>query len=142
MTVATPSAVIERVLGWLSDLEVALAREDRAALGDLFREDCHWRDLAAFTWDVFQTSGLGSVAPGLLLPAAEVRPTGFALDPARPAPGHGTLGGEEIVEVFLEQPRIDALDGRLQDLGALRAEPVDAVLEHHLPVVLHQLLPR
>lgn len=100
MTAATSTAVLEQAVSWLRAVEAALARQDRGGLGDLLRDDCHWRDLAAFTWDVFQTSGVGSVAGELLARAAEVRPTGFALDPERPAPGPGALGAYEVVEVF------------------------------------------
>jgi cation diffusion facilitator CzcD-associated flavoprotein CzcO len=100
MTVATPSAVLGQAVGWLSGLEAALADETADGIAALFLEDCHWRDIAAFTWDVFQTSGIDSVGTELLLRSAQVGPTDFALDPARPAPGPGTLGTKAIVEVF------------------------------------------
>jgi putative flavoprotein involved in K+ transport len=116
MTVATPTAVFEQAVGWLGGLEAALSGQEITALGALFRTDCHWRDLVAFTWDVFQASGLESVAPELLARAAEVRPVGFALDPERPSPRPGTLGGQEIVEVFYT---FDTIHGAARGLAFL-----------------------
>src|SRR5918997_6918896 len=47
---------------WLSDFEAALASGEAARIAALFAEDCHWRDLLAFTWDLHTTSGADAIA--------------------------------------------------------------------------------
>jgi hypothetical protein len=37
---------------WLSSLSRALEAGDAAAATDLFVEDCYWRDLLTFTWNI------------------------------------------------------------------------------------------
>jgi putative flavoprotein involved in K+ transport len=90
----------ERADAWLHDFATALTKMDPGALRELFADDSHWRDIAAFTWDIFQASGLDRVATELQRSAATVVPVNFALDPARPAPGVSRFNDHEVVEAF------------------------------------------
>ena len=46
-----PEADIQRATAdWLGNFEQALVAGDAAALQKLFGDECHWRDLVAFTW--------------------------------------------------------------------------------------------
>jgi putative flavoprotein involved in K+ transport len=73
---------------WLGEFSGAVARGDAAAAAGLFVEDCHWRDLVAFTWNIQTFSGRAAVAGLLSDRLAEVRPCSFAAD--EDAPGwHG-----------------------------------------------------
>ncbi len=46
------SAATTSVTSWLSAFDAALTAGDAAAAADLFTEDCFWRDLIAFTWNI------------------------------------------------------------------------------------------
>src|SRR5690349_16605983 len=37
---------------WLTSFEAALTAGNAETLGQHFAEDCHWRDLLAFTWNI------------------------------------------------------------------------------------------
>ena len=47
-TSATGTAVTD----WLADFEMALTARDTDAAARLFVDDCYWRDLVAFTWNI------------------------------------------------------------------------------------------
>jgi len=50
------------VARWLSDFSAALARNDMSAVLDLFGEDCYWRDLVAFSWNIATLEGKPAIA--------------------------------------------------------------------------------
>src|ERR1700676_112419 len=50
---------------WLAALETALASRDAARIGALFHQDCHWRDILAFTWHLTSLEGRDNVATRL-----------------------------------------------------------------------------
>ena len=45
------------VTAWLSDFDAALTAGDAAAAAELFVEDCYWRDLVSFTWNITTAEG-------------------------------------------------------------------------------------
>ena len=47
---------------WLAMFSDALSRRDIAATLELFAEDCYWRDLVAFTWNVKTMEGKAAIA--------------------------------------------------------------------------------
>jgi putative flavoprotein involved in K+ transport len=59
-TTATPPVAAE-VDQWLSRFGDALAQGDSAAAAELFVEDCFWRDLVAFTWNIKTMEGRAGV---------------------------------------------------------------------------------
>lgn len=55
---STPS---QRASAWLARFGSALAARDLDATTALFEEDCYWRDLVAFTWNIRTQEGRGQV---------------------------------------------------------------------------------
>ena len=47
---------------WLSDFAAALTSGDGEAIAALFGEECYWRDILAFTWDLHTTAGASAIA--------------------------------------------------------------------------------
>jgi hypothetical protein len=63
MTATLPSTeVATGVTAWLSKFGDALAAGDPAAAAGLFTEDCYWRDLIAFTWNIKTLEGRAEIA--------------------------------------------------------------------------------
>jgi putative flavoprotein involved in K+ transport len=50
------------VLEWLARFEAALAAPARADWSTLFGEECYWRDLLAFTWNIVTLEGRDAIA--------------------------------------------------------------------------------
>jgi putative flavoprotein involved in K+ transport len=60
-TIATPPVAGE-VDQWLSRFGDALTRGDSAGAAELFLEECYWRDLVAFTWNIKTMEGRDQVS--------------------------------------------------------------------------------
>jgi putative flavoprotein involved in K+ transport len=65
---------------WLAQLEQQLAAGDPAGAALLFGEDCYWRDLVAFTWNIFTAETRDGIRRMLAAVLAGVRPWNFAID--------------------------------------------------------------
>jgi putative flavoprotein involved in K+ transport len=72
----TPDGRVTAVLAALGD---ALAKGDIAAAVDLFQEDCYWRDLVAFTWNIRTMEGKDAIAAMLKAQLSSVKPSNWAL---------------------------------------------------------------
>lgn len=68
----TPNA---RVGAFLNRFGTALAQGDIDAAVDLFAEDCYWRDLIAFTWNIKTMEGRAQVRSMLEACLSNVKPT-------------------------------------------------------------------
>ena len=75
----SPSAT-ELATEWLASLDRALAGADIAATLALFGDECYWRDLVAFTWNVKTLEGRDEIAAMLRAVLLSVRPEGWRLD--------------------------------------------------------------
>lgn len=53
---------------------------DKGAVNALFLDDCHWRDLVAFSWNIVTLDGKDSIGDMLDATLGNIRPTRFALD--------------------------------------------------------------
>ena len=73
------STPTEQATTWLSDFAAALDRADTAAAAGLFAEDCYWRDLVAFTWNIKTCEGKAEIADMLQAVLAKVKPSGWKL---------------------------------------------------------------
>jgi cation diffusion facilitator CzcD-associated flavoprotein CzcO len=103
---------------WLVDFDTALASRDPARIGALFHQDCHWRDILAFTWHLTSAEGRDAVATRL---AAEQGRTGahdFHLPPGRRPPRRARRFGIDSIEAIFE---FATTDGR--GAGLLRLSP-------------------
>jgi putative flavoprotein involved in K+ transport len=77
MTAHTPTA---RAVRWLAAFEAALAARDVPGATALFDEDCYWRDLVAFTWNLRTQEGRGEIAGMLEAQLGKIVPSGFRID--------------------------------------------------------------
>ena len=80
-----------RVAHALAAFGEALEKGDAAAAAAMFAEDGHWRDLVAFTWNIATMSGPDAVRAMLRARLADVKPTGWAVDPANGASEAGGI---------------------------------------------------
>ena len=85
---------------WLGEFAAALASRDGARLGALFAEECHWRDILAFTWDLHTTSGAAAIAKRLAPTLAKMAPKGLQLAKGRVAPSAVTRAGTRAIEAI------------------------------------------
>ena len=69
-----------RVKHTLAALEEALAQADAARAADLFSEDCYWRDLVSFTWNIKTMEGRDAVRAMLESQLGHVKPTSWVVD--------------------------------------------------------------
>jgi len=90
----------DRVNAWLAKFEPALCGGDRAALEALFVDDCHWRDLLAFTWTITPQVGLKNVVAGLLAAQRRAQARNFEIAKGRTAPRRVKRGGVEVIEAI------------------------------------------
>jgi putative flavoprotein involved in K+ transport len=80
MTTDTLISPTEQATGWLDDFGDALARGDIAATLALFDDDCYWRDLVAFTWNIRTQEGPAAIRAMLQARLADTKPSNFALE--------------------------------------------------------------
>ena len=62
---------------WLANFNETLQRGDIAATLELFAEDCYWRDLVAFTWNVKTMEGKAAISEMLEATLAATRPSAW-----------------------------------------------------------------
>src|SRR6056297_128827 len=91
----------DSVTGWLRDFETALAAGNPNAAATLFAEDCHWRDLLAFTWHLDTVSGSDQIEALLATTLADIRPRNFQVAPGRTPPAIVERAGIECVEAII-----------------------------------------
>ncbi|HEY1102615.1 MAG TPA: nuclear transport factor 2 family protein, partial [Burkholderiaceae bacterium] len=77
MSNTTPT---DQAQAWLGAFGAALARQDIDVTLDLFEDDCYWRDLVAFTWNLKTQEGKDAICNMLLARLAETRPSQIALE--------------------------------------------------------------
>ena len=103
---------------WLASFERALASQDAARIGSLFQQDCHWRDVLAFTWHLTPVAGRDTVATRLATEQAHTAAHGFHLPPGRRAPRQVKRLGIDSIEAIFE---FNTADGR--GAGIIRLSP-------------------
>jgi len=87
---------------WLEKLERALAASHHAALRDLLLDDCHWRDLVAFTWHNTAHEGADAIASAFIVHQASTKAHNFHISPSRTAPRVVRRLGREVIEAFYD----------------------------------------
>ncbi len=73
----TPKARVQAVL---SSLDEALAAGDIDAAVEQFQDDCYWRDLVSFTWNIRTMEGRDAIREMLENQLAAVRPGNWMID--------------------------------------------------------------
>ena len=77
-----PGSPTQQVSEWLSRFGAALDRKDRAAAAELFADECYWRDLISFTWNIKTLEGKDEIQAMLAATISDVQP-GRLADPGR-----------------------------------------------------------
>ena len=77
----------QSVKGWLASLGAALEKGDIASALTLFDEDCYWRDLLTFTWNIKTMEGKAQIEDMLKTTLASIQPSNWVID------GEGADGG-------------------------------------------------
>jgi putative flavoprotein involved in K+ transport len=74
------STANENVSAWLHNFEDALKAQDIVATLNLFDDDCYWRDLVSFTWNIKTMEGKAQIADMLKATLSDVRPSNWKLE--------------------------------------------------------------
>jgi len=70
----------EKAIRWLADFEAALKGGEAAAATKLFNDDCYWRDLVSFTWNLKTAEGHGQIRQMLDSTLTNVKPSNWQID--------------------------------------------------------------
>jgi len=70
----------ERATQWLAQFDAALQKGDSAAASAMFSDECYWRDLLAFTWNLKTLESRDAIRHMLDGTLAQVRPSHWQLD--------------------------------------------------------------
>jgi putative flavoprotein involved in K+ transport len=85
---------------WLSDFAAALTTGNQAAIAALFGEECYWRDILAFAWDLRTTTGASAIAARLSSALTTAAPHSLQLARSRTPPRVVTRAGTTCIEVI------------------------------------------
>ena len=75
------------VSAWLSKFEAALSKSDAKAAAALFADECYWRDLISFTWNIITLEGRAAIEAMLKETLAKVEPSNWKIESASGANG-------------------------------------------------------
>jgi putative flavoprotein involved in K+ transport len=85
---------------WLLNFEFALRSGDASRIGELFCDECYWRDMLAFTWTIAPYEGNCEIAEGLLSSQDDVHARNFSLASGRTPPRVIRRLGSEVIEAI------------------------------------------
>ncbi len=71
------TTVTDQTQGFLDDFGAALERGDIDAATAMFQDDCYWRDLVSFTWNIKTLEGKDQVADMLRHQLGTTKPSGW-----------------------------------------------------------------
>lgn len=87
---------------WLGAFEKALASRDAGKIAPLFHDDCHWRDVLAFTWHFTAVEGRENVAARFAAEQEHTAAHRFHLPAGRKPPRKVRRVGIECIEAIFE----------------------------------------
>ena len=76
----TQTPPTRQVSDWLAAFGAALERGDHAAATAMFEDDCYWRDLVSFTWNIKTMEGQGAIRAMLDATASAAQPTNWRIE--------------------------------------------------------------
>lgn len=121
---------------WFIEFEAALRIQDAQQIGQLFHQDCHWRDILAFSWDLCAVEGREAVAARLCAAQEPTAARHFHLPPGRKPPRHVRRVGRDCIEAIFEFTTavgrgagVVRLSRTSDDAGALQAWLLSTTLE-------------
>src|SRR4051812_12353916 len=129
----TGTSVDATAKAWLSDFEAAFASGEAGRIAGLFAEECHWRDILAFTWNLHTTSGAVAIAERMVPTLARMAPRALSLAAGRTPPRRVTRAGTEAIEaIFTFETSVGPCNGVVRlvsDAGQQRAWTLMTSLE-------------
>lgn len=90
----------EIIAGWLSNFERALRSGRAEEVGSLLADECHWRDMFAFTWNITPFDSKEAVVKGLLENQARVQASRFVIAKGSTPPRRVNRIGVEVIEAI------------------------------------------
>jgi len=106
---------------WLFEFESALVSCDAGRIGACFQDDCHWRDVLAFTWQFTSASGRDTVALELASTQKRTGAHGFSVPSGHREPRDVTRLGIASIEAIFAFETVDGAGA-----GLLRLSPDEA----------------
>ena len=104
---------------WLRDFGAALASGETKHIAALFADDCHRRDILAFTWDLRTTSGAPSVAQRMAPALSRMAPRALALTQDGTPPRHVMRAGVDTIEaIFAFETSVGSCSGVVRLVSA------------------------
>ncbi len=70
----------ETLTTWLNDFGTALEQNDVSTAAGMFADECYWRDLVTFTWNIKTMEGQDQVTDMLNARLSDVKPSNWELD--------------------------------------------------------------
>ena len=118
-----------RVTDFLEPFGEALSAGDTDEAVSLFQDDCYWRDLVSFTWNIKTMEGKDQVRDMLQSQLALVKPSNWAI-----AGGEDAVQTNGVIEAWLTF-ETDVARGRISWISPLaralmKSGPGDRVLLH------------
>jgi hypothetical protein len=105
----------DHVAQWLSEFEMALRTGGAAALASLFADECHWRDMLAFTWTVTPHEDRESIVDDLLRTQPRANARNFRIAYGRTPPRRVKRVGVDVIEaIFSFETEIGRCHGILR----------------------------
>src|SRR3974390_2732501 len=83
-----------QISSWLANWSAALERHDWPAAAALFQDDCYWRDLVSFTWNIKTLEGRAEIQTALEATGPLSKPRHWQIL------GEGTTKGDVTEEWF------------------------------------------
>ena len=87
------TAATESVSGWLGAFEATLGSGDVDRVAAMFADECYWRDLVSFTWNIKTLEGRQEIADMLRSTLDDVQPSDFTSSARRRRPTGSPTGG-------------------------------------------------
>lgn len=87
---------------WLKRFELALDASGTETLAQLFAEECHYRDILAFSWTLKPAKGAATIAQFLQSAQAKIQAKSFALAERRAPPRKVRRLGVEVIEAIFK----------------------------------------
>jgi len=110
------------VSAWLSAFEQALTAGDDAALRAVLADECHWRDLLAFTWTITPHDSRDLAIAGLRKAQPSIQAQTFRLAETRTPPRRVKRHGVDTIEAFFS---FETKTGRGSGIVRLLADKPD-----------------
>src|SRR5689334_14695808 len=70
----------QQVSDWLSRFGATIECGDFARAASMFQDECYWRDLVSFTWNIKTLEGRSEIAAILAATAGTVKPSNWQIE--------------------------------------------------------------